>query len=204
MKLSQIVYNIKNLLEKGQSSDDFILSDRQWSFVVNYYRAKIIKQNLQKGILSDQFKQRTVLTYDPMTDSFLLPAMPVEDGITYVGTPEKRFVKVPFGATQYTQYARVTSNMPRWYLIPKGIKLQNENTKMLKKLRVEGIFEDPMVIEECNNPKCGLDFEYPIPMNYVDLIVKMIAETELSILTALPANTQNDGLNQLEQVQGSR
>ena len=48
MTLGEIIYNAKNLLNKGQSTDDFNLSDRQWSFIVNYYRAKLVKQQLQK------------------------------------------------------------------------------------------------------------------------------------------------------------
>lgn len=202
MTLSQIVYNIKNLLEKGQSSDDVTLSDRQWSFIVNYYRAKIIKQNMVRGMVSDQFKQRTIISYDQTTGSFLLPSMPIEDGITYVGTQERRFTRIKFGAIPYSEHARVTGRFPRWYLTPNAIKLHNEKTRLLKKLQIEGVFEDPSSVAECNNPKCGLDFEYPLPMNYVDMMIKMIGETELSILTSLPADITNDGLNQFEQIQG--
>ncbi len=202
MTLSVIIYNIKNLLNKGQSTDDFNLSDRQWSFIVNYYRAKLIKQQLVKGKLSDKFKQRTVLTYNASTGAFDLPSEVIEDGISYVGTHEKQFNKVKFNALPFRKFAKVTSKWPRWYHAPKAIRLENENSRVVKKLRVEAVFEDPKAVEECDNPKCGLDFEYPLPLNYVDLIVKLIAETELRVLTSIPGDVQNDGINQLEQLQG--
>jgi hypothetical protein len=202
MTLGEIIYNAKNLLNKGQSTDDFNLSDRQWSFIVNYYRAKLVKQQLQKGKLSDKFKQRTVIDYNPTTGAFDLPSDVIEDGITYVGTHERQFTQVSFNARPFRKYAKVTSNWPRWYRAPKAIRLDNENSRVVKKLRVEGVFENPKLVAECDNPKCGLDFEYPLPLNYVDTIVKLIAETELRVLTSIPGDTQNDGLNQLEQIQG--
>ena len=203
MKLKEIVYNMKNLLNKGQSTDDFNLSDRQWSFIVNYYRSKIIKQNLERGKLSDKFKQRTVINYNSNTGAFDLPSEVVEDGITYVGTHERQFNRVKFGARQFRSYAKVTANWPRWYHAPMAIRLDNENSRVVKKIRIEAIFEDPKSVEECDNPKCGMDFEYPLPMNYVDLIVKMISESEINLLASLPADTLNDGANQLEQIQSS-
>ncbi len=202
MTLGEIIYNAKNLLNKGQSTDDFNLSDRQWSFIVNYYRAKLVKQQLQKGKLSDKFKQRTVIDYNPTTGAFDLPSDVIEDGITYVGTHERQFTQVSFNARPFRKYAKVTSKWPRWYRAPKAIRLDNENSRVVKKLRVEGVFENPKLVAECDNPKCGLDFEYPLPLNYVDTIVKLIAETELRVLTSIPGDTQNDGLNQLEQIQG--
>ena len=203
MTLKEIIYNIKNLLNKGQSTDDFNLSDRQWSFIVNYYRAKLIKQQLLRGKLSDKFKQRTVIDYNTATGAFDLPSSVIEDGISYVGTHEKQFNKVKFNALQFRKYAKVTSKWPRWYSAPKAIRLENENSRVVKKLRVEAVFEDPKSVEECDNPKCGLNFEYPMPLSSVDTLVKLIGETELRLLTSLPADTQNDGLNQLEQVQGA-
>jgi len=204
MKLSEIVYNIKNLISKGQSTDDFVLSDRQWSFIVNYYRAKLIRQGQQKGTLDEKFKQRTIISFNPETGAFDLPSDLVNGGITYVGTNEKQFTEVKFGALQYKKYAKVTSKWPRWYHVPKAIRLVNENSRVVKKLRIEAFFEDPKTVEECENPKCGMDFEYPLPMNYVDALLKMITESELRLLLSIPTDTENDGLNQLEKEQPKR
>ena len=41
---SEIIYNIKNLRAGGVQSDDTQLSDRQYMFIINYYRSKLMRQ----------------------------------------------------------------------------------------------------------------------------------------------------------------
>ena len=48
MLLSKIIYNIKNLYSGGIQSDDINLSDAQLAHIINYYRAKLIKQEQEK------------------------------------------------------------------------------------------------------------------------------------------------------------
>jgi len=54
MLLSEIVYNIKNLLAGGIESDDENLSNAQVGFMVGYYRSKLFKQEADKGRLSKE------------------------------------------------------------------------------------------------------------------------------------------------------
>ena len=81
---------------------------------------------------------------------------------------------------------------------------------MIDHVNIQGIFEDPMVAEKFRTCDCpndtacidedSLDFEYHMPLHYVDLIVKMVAETELRILTSLPQDITNDGQGQVAQL----
>lgn len=48
MKLSEIIYNIQNLIAKGRQSQSNPVSDRQCIFILNYYYAKLIEQQLEK------------------------------------------------------------------------------------------------------------------------------------------------------------
>ena len=52
MLLSEIVYNIKNLIAGGLESDDENLSNAQVGFMVGYYRAKLFRQDRLKGRVS--------------------------------------------------------------------------------------------------------------------------------------------------------
>ena len=49
MLLSEIIYNIKNLMAGGIESDDEDLSNAQLAFIIGYYRAKLLKQDQEKG-----------------------------------------------------------------------------------------------------------------------------------------------------------
>ena len=49
MWLSEIVYNIKNLIGGGINSDDLNLRDSQFAFIIAYYRSKLLKQDQDKG-----------------------------------------------------------------------------------------------------------------------------------------------------------
>lgn len=51
MLLSEIVFNIKNLIAGGIESDDENLSNYQVAFMVAYYRSKLLKQDQEKGRL---------------------------------------------------------------------------------------------------------------------------------------------------------
>lgn len=49
MTLKEIIYNVKNLKAGGVQSDDAKLSDRQYAFIIDYYRAKLIRQDIDRG-----------------------------------------------------------------------------------------------------------------------------------------------------------
>jgi hypothetical protein len=78
---------------------------------------------------------------------------------------------------------------------------------MLSHINIQGIFEDPIRAEsfrtcDCDNTddcidEDSLDFEYKMPLHYVDTIVKMVAQTELSILTSMPMDISNDSADQV-------
>jgi hypothetical protein len=51
---NEIVYNLKNVYRGGITSDDETMSDRQLIFIFNYYRAKLIREDLNKGRTIDR------------------------------------------------------------------------------------------------------------------------------------------------------
>ena len=56
MTINQIIYNLRKLLK--DTSDDIKLSDRNFEFIINYLREKLIVQQIQKGrSISSNIKQ---------------------------------------------------------------------------------------------------------------------------------------------------
>lgn len=206
MKLSEIVYNIKNLIGGGLQSDDFKLSDRQIAFIVNYYRAKLIKQEMDKGVRrsADSFKQKITVEYDADCGGFPVPdTLETTFGFdfTYVGTKAVQFQYAQANTTKWLQSSKYTGDAPRYFSRDGFIYLTKQPTKNLKRIIVEGVFEDPKAAQDCHNP-CGLDFDYPMPLDRVDLIVKLIAESEFQVLLSIAPDTLNDSEGQIEQRNG--
>ena len=232
MLLSEIVYNIKNLMAGGIESDDENLSNSQVAFMVGYYRAKLFRQDQQKGKLNRQmFVQNLgkvpVIEADKneccdieaciIRTKEQIPR-PIEAmdslNITFVGEYGGRpWDQQNHNSTYWALARKYTGNEPMWYYQNGYLYIVNPPTTMLEYINVQGIFEDPMVAEkfrtcDClNESECldteTLDFQYNMPLHYVDLIVKLVAETEMRILTSLPADVSNDSLDQVAQLRNA-
>jgi hypothetical protein len=223
MLLSEIIFNIKNLIAGGIQSDDENLSNDQVAFIINYYRAKLIRQDASKGrakmelhiqnlghvALQQADKNECCGIEDCILRTKLQVPKPLEThgtlNITFVGTTAgKEFTKKSHNTMSWSKAAKYTGCEPFWYYQNGYLYLTNPPTAMLSTINIQGIFEDPKKAQEfrtcdCDNGEScddSYDFEYPMSLHNVDLLVKMIAETELRILTALGTDTTNDGLDQ--------
>jgi hypothetical protein len=226
MLLSEIVYNIKNLMAGGIESDDENLSSSQVAFMVGYYRARLLRQDRLKGRMNRELYIQNLgkvplITADKNEccdiDACILRTelqipKPLETydsiNLTFIGTVDGRpFSKTTHNAAYWSGAAKYTGKAPKWYYQNGYIYIINPPTQMLSHVNIQGVFEDPTVAMsfrtcDCDNGETcidedSFDFEYPMPMHYVDLIVKMVAETEMRILTALPTDISNDSLDQV-------
>lgn len=226
MLLSEIVYNIKNLLSGGIGSDDEVISDSQLVFIINYYRAKLLKQDLDKGKNSlDSYVQNLgkvdLIKADVneccdidactlRTKDRLPKTVDSSQGskFTFVGLlNHKPFQKYEFGAIYWSNANKWTGFDTKWYMQNNHIYIVNPSSPLLKYINIQGVFEKPEEAVkyrtcdcESNEEECvdTLDIEYPIPAHHIDTIVKLIASTELTILTSIPTDTTNDSINQLD------
>lgn len=231
MLLSEIVYNIKNLIAGGIESDDENLASSQVAFIVGYYRAKLFRQDRLKGRVNRELYIQNlghvpIITADKneccdidacvLRTQFKVPK-PLETydslNISFVGLTNGRpFDKKNSNAVYWNASSKYASTEPSWYYQNGYIYIVNPPSKMLDTINIQGIFEDPrkaVMFRSCdcaNDEVCvdeeSLDFEYPMAMHYVDLVVKMVAETELRILTALPTDISNDSLDQVALLNG--
>lgn len=228
MLASEIIYNIKNLLSGGVQSDDMSISDRQVMFIVDYYRARLLKQDQEQGrfvqslyvqnlgcvnvIQADKNDKCDIEDCILRTELHLPKPLESHTGMnfTFVGTSNgKPFQHKPHNAMFWKRAAKWTGNEPNWYFQSGYIYLVDPPSKMFSDLNVQGIFERPseaMEFRTCacpdNNEDClgTLDFEYPLPMHHVDTIVKLVAETEMRILTSIPVDNANNSINQLAEL----
>ncbi|MFA5758697.1 MAG: hypothetical protein WC942_04970 [Clostridia bacterium] len=222
MLLSEIIYNIKNLRAGGLQSDDENISDEQYAFIINYYRAQLIKQEIEKGknvkdlyiqnlgkvAISKADKNECCDVSNCALRTTLKIPKPVESttglNLTFVGllngTPFQRYT---FNSSIWKKYNKYTKNSPGYYYQNGYIYLLNVPNIMLSYINIQGIFENPQEavgFSTCkcpdNNTECisGFDFEYPIPPYWIDTIIKMMATSELK-LALNTLDTTNNGLS---------
>jgi hypothetical protein len=230
MLFSEIIFNVKNLLSGGIESDDENLSNNQLAFIINYYRAKLLKQKEDRGLFTKQlFVQNLGNTELIIADKneccdvnqcilrtkFKVPKPMNERSITFVGLVNGK----PFQISQHNKIIwelkdKWTGKEPKWYWQNGYIYIVNSPSNGLKIINIQGIFENPLIVNKFNTCKCeddecsnafdSFDFEYPMPMSQVDIIVKLIAETEIRLLLSLPSDITNDGLDQANLNGGSK
>lgn len=223
MLLSEIVYNIKNLISGGIQSDDENLSDDQVAFIVNYYRAKLLRQDISKGkskseINTQNLGRVNLIQADKneccdidacmLRTEFKIPkplAVNNDLNLSFVGTLNGiDFSKKQHNTMRWSCSAKYTGNHTFWYYQNGYIYISNPPTTLMKYINIQGVFEDPIEAESFRTCDCdngldcvkGLDIEYPMSLHNVDLVVKLMAETELNILMSLPSDISNDGLDQ--------
>lgn len=212
----------------GVQSDDMTLSDRQLMFIIDYYRAKLLKQDQQKGRFTQSMyiqnlgcvplvqadKNDKCEIEDCILQTVDMIPKPLETNkgvnLTFVGTSNGTpFQMQHHNAMFWKRAAKWTGKHTAWYFQSGRIKLVDTPSLMFSDLNVEGIFERPLEAMEfmtcsCpdNNADCftGFAFEYPMPLHHVDIIVKLVAETELRILTSIPVDNSNNSINQLAEL----
>jgi hypothetical protein len=205
MKASEIVFNIKNLKSGGKQSDDNPLSDMQVLFIVDYYRAQLIRQQ-QTGnqTISAFIEQELELSLslcdfdDDLFESESIPK-PIEihkrDLITHVGgNDEISYQRQTFNNYLFKQYSKYTASLPYWFI--KNNKVVIGNLGGNKNVVVRGVFERPIEVAKLSegyNPVKPLDFEYPISNNIMDSIIKMISDAEMKVLHMTAQDNLNDG-----------
>lgn len=224
MTKAEIIYNIRNLTSGGITSDDTKLSDEQWSYIIDYYRARLIKQDLEKGrtnisIYEQSLGKVPLILADvneccgegcALRTEFKIPTPLVtgDDMILFVGLTDNTPIMLDKkGSINWSLHNKYTGKDSRWYYDNGYIYIVNPPTKMLSEIVIRGPFESPydaLKFRTCDCPANELscsDFdpyntEYPLPLHQVDVIVKMIAQTELRLLKSSPDDTSNDGQDQ--------
>ena len=219
MTLYQIIYNIRNLV-KDSKSDDLKLSDRQYEFIVNYLREKLIVQQLQKGrSISSNIKQDLgVIELEKVDRSedeiiskrYVLKSkvqipqtieLDQKDLLTYVGGTDKQS-PIAFKTKSYASRVKnlkYSSKEMVAYLTDGYLYISGCSNPNLKYINVEGVFLSPRDVynfkredgSPCYNPSTD---RYPISGRMIDMINDLIKSKEFNLLYQIPEDLTNDSL----------
>lgn len=207
--LKEIIANIVNLKASGVPSDDKDISDSQWVFIINYYRAKLIRQDFERGrtlnesVVQDLGKIQVKEEESSVSCRiYTTPDLPVplevykQNLITYVGPYKlnEPYQKTTRNKIEWEFYGKYTGNLTKWYQKENKIYVLNKNR--LNVINVQGVFEDPVAVRKFLNkldPFDPYNFEYPVSITMLDTIYKLILDSEVRTLLTIPEDTTNDG-----------
>ena len=216
MTLDEIAYNILNLLRKGRSSNDELISIEQLKFNIKHYRAMYIRRDYARnGYVSNSLEQDLGCLELEKVDASKCCNLPQDcpvyrtkrkppktvrfnftDAFTFIGKPNgtRTIPKVESYEIEYLPYDKYTSGHSKYYVIDDYIYVYNPNG--LEAINIRGVFEDPETVANfatCTEGPCYDDQSpFPLPMDMVSIITAGLAAGELSILATGVNDTSND------------
>jgi hypothetical protein len=219
--LQEIVYGYKDYRRSGLQSQSESLDDRLVAFSVHYYRAKLLKESLQKNnLISSQFfstlgnlqlvkadlnEACTIVDCTYRTPD--LPQILTYNGLeqyTYVGSSDglNPYSKITFNRLAYEKFAKYTANVPKWYQYGSYIYVINRPTPATIYVSIRGLFTNPTEVEkfkaancpdnnQCTDPE-SMEYNYPLPDDMIDTIYKLMIDAENRFGQLTPQDTLND------------
>lgn len=224
--LNTIINDLLNIIRGSNVSDSETISKRQIENWIHEYRAKLLKQDLDKGKRPnpDYIQEINYVSIAPVdsggdnltagvieTEEYLLKSsIPIpntldlnfKSGFTHIGTPlgdEIQFV--PEGRSKWQQYKKFTNNQPIAFL--RNNYLYIVSSTPLRYITVRGVFEIPPEVGRFINPNTdqpyyNLDTKYPIPIDMVPVLKQMILNQEIKVELNAKSDITNDSKHNLE------
>jgi len=220
MTLNQIIYNVRNII-KDNRSDDIKISDRQLEFILNYYRARIIKQEVDKNrplspnviqdlgsvAVSKFDKSESITTGNPIlrTTNLIPKVLDLSNtqSLTYVGSLDKTssFDIVSKVRSRYNKYNKYGKSYSTAYYRNRYVYVE-DCPKLLTAINVEGVFENPReAANYINRDNPTYDFgndNYPISEYMIPVINDLILSKEINVfIQSIPDNV-NDASTEIK------
>lgn len=222
MTKAEIIYNIRNLLQGGRISDDTIPSYRQVGFIVDYYRAALIRRDVEKNnFISPDYEQDLGCIEFTLVDkadccnieldcdvykSVLEIPTPIrlydKPAITFFGSVDKQnsFDLILATRAPYIGYSKWTNKRPRGYYLNKHLWIPEKYGVVAANARI--ITEQPALVSQfvtCDNEPCYTDdSQYPMPADMIETLVKMVISTEGQTILKTFNDRTNDANNKPE------
>lgn len=205
MTLQEIIYNIKSSL----GSDAEELTNRQYKFIIDYYRAKLLRQRLEaKKSIAPVFTpalhkiqiseiededpgcmDTNCTTYKTTKDIPVIIPYSVNSTIIYLGSTDGHlpFQETSFQSLELEAHAKYIKKLPKWFLLGSRIYVTNPPDEAPEYITIQAIFEDPLAAAAlCDdfNEAClkDYDFDYPISGDMIDAIFKLVRDNEVGML----------------------
>jgi len=204
MTLQEIIYTIKSSL--GSDAEEF--TNRQYKFIIDYYRAKLLRQRLKaKELVSPAFSPpihkvqlKEIEDSDPgsVTEANVyktVKTLPViiphtkETTLMYVGSTDGflPFQETSFQALDLELYTKYIRKQPKWFLLGSTLYVTNPPDEAPEYITIQGIFEDPVAAAALSEgfdatKLINFNIDYAISGDMVDTIVKLIRDNEMQPL----------------------
>lgn len=218
----QLVYNIRNIIRDNRS-DDIKVTDRQLEFIINYYRARLIKQEVDKNrsissnIIQD-LGQVPVIKMDiseiggvTTGQNILRTTTPIpklvelnqKDAIIYVGGLDKlsNIDFVSKAQSKWNRFNEYGSKLPTAYYRNGYIYISNF-PKVTKFINIEGIFANPKEVGNYKNAGIScydVDLDpYPISEYMISPLTKLIITEELTMFLQMIPDEINDASDEIK------
>lgn len=217
MTIKEIIYNISNLKAGGVKSDDVKLSDEQYASIIHYYRAKLIRQEIDRGMKLDPMLVQPMLDVEvervqfsrnePLSGKTVYRTVkPIPRAISTKGSNLVVFVgdnllgrayqRSTATRVQFDSFRPYTGLNPKWFEFNDHIYVATEDS--LTDIVIQLVAENPYRVLKFTNSIDVFDpfnYEYPISMTMLDTIFKLMLETELRV-DAMGEDDINDGLDE--------
>ena len=219
MTLNELIYNIKNIVEKGVTPRSMKLTDAQLAEWFKYYRSKLVSDALKdnrtqitnyeqdlgcvklicvdKAECCDLNVDSNILRTEKVIPSLLQSND--FNGITFVGLVDKQ-TPIQFNSSHqayWRQFSRFTG-LKRTAFYRNGYIYVSDRQKptRITHINIRGIFEDPEEAHDFSDctENCVdfLDTEFPVDGRMIPLMNDLIMSKELSLyLNSREDNTVN-------------
>jgi len=202
--LNHLIYDIKNIIYGGRAHDDAEINDRQIAYWVTQVRAMLIRQELfAKTSIHDSWVQHLIVTMDQAdtseacginTGCYILKSTQAiprtirrnsRNTITAVQSIDETtsFSETSIFRKKFNEHNKYTGSKSRWYL--KNDYLYITNSKVIEKVSLSGIFEDPSEVARftsCSGTPCFTnDTSYPVSADMASKITDIIVKTKATI-----------------------
>lgn len=218
---NEIIFDILEDVKSHHIVDDLDISERQVLYKLNVQRALWLRNELNKpGRTTDPFTVQSLGCVElEMADSSECPDLPVgctvlrtkceipktvelhhKDAITKVGPIDKLdyfFSYVPYEQAIFSGNGKYNSKSIYAFIYNKRMyfKVNSAQAKLLKRVNIMGIFEDPSAVSTfCNTDGTACfsyDTEYPISTWMIPFVKEQIVR-ELVQSLQLPEDNTND------------
>jgi hypothetical protein len=203
-----------DLINKGLITDDAVPNYRQVGFMLDYVRAKLIRQDRDRNwSRQTEFEQKLgcfdlieVDKAECCTISLDCPVKRIDTplpkfvrfkdkpGITFAGAIDNvtRFDIILPDRVPYIKYSKYTSSVPRLYYLNNYLYTTSME---LTNIAVRGILESPMDAKAflCDGEACITDdSEYPLPLDMVSAVTQHIITQDLRVFFSIPPDNEND------------
>jgi hypothetical protein len=220
MTLNELIFNIKNIIEKGVTQRSLKITNAQVAMWFKYYRAKLISDILKDtrtnvsnyeqdlGCVELECVDRAECCDLRLEEGILrtkkrIPSLIQSNdfnGITFVGLIDKQ-TPIQFNSAQqaywrkfsrFTKYKRTAFYMNDYIYISDA-----QSPTRLTHINIRGVFEDPEQAHEFNNcTEDCVDFydsEFPMDGSLVPVINELIFTKELNIYSNAKEDNTNNG-----------